>query len=301
MALLPAALALMPLGCSTTAIEMETYPLRDTSPIRFEADRAIQYQDYLILMDGEQRQQFFELTTSLQKKRFVNEKGIVVKKMLKDNIRRHMTKTEVEGLLGVPERKSMEDYAHYSSSRYDRLVDEWWIYQETHSGNLVFLPFKNGWLVDWLMEKKVRSMVFVKTSNEKELRIKQGRLIHLQEEIPSLLRRPGEELDVYRDRLRRVAPIVFSESPPSWPDVDYGRKMVSSVGFNKLTKRDIYGLWGKTAKIFELALEKKPKLPYDKLSRWVYRVFNGRDFTYYCVNFANGRVIDWDVSDYDFS
>jgi hypothetical protein len=287
-------LALAASGCPQT-IEDEEYPSVQKTQPRYEADRNIPYEEFLVLMDGGQRQEFFELDSSDKRKRYLKENGIVVKKMLNDNLRRGMTKENVEKVLGVPEKKTLEDYAHFSSSRYDRLVDEWWVYQETGTGNLVFLPFKNGWLVDWLLEKKIRTLVFSPTGDEKVLRQKQGKLIHLQEEIPSLLRRPGEPLEMYKERLKRIAPIVFSESPPRWPNEDLGRKLVPQSMYQKLTQRDIYALWGKTAKIFELALPRKPELPYDKFTRWVYRVFNGRDFTFYSVYFTNGKVVDWEV------
>lgn len=286
-------------GCPQS-IEEEKYPRVDTSQPRYEADRAIPYQDYLILMNGKQRQEFFQLKSPTAKARYLKENGVVVMKMLNDNLRRGMTKGDVEKLLGVPEKSQLEDYAHFSSSRYDRLVDEWWVYQETGTGNLVFLPFKEGWLVDWLLDTKTRKLVFMQTPDEDTLKMKRNVLIHLQEEIPSLLRRPGEELEMYRERLRRIAPVVFSESPPRWPNEDHARKLIPETAYTKFTKRDIYGLWGKTAKIFELAMQRKPETPFDRFTRWVYKVFNGRDYTYYAVNFVNGRVVDWDVSNYEY-
>ncbi len=292
-AVLPVVL-LLAAGCPSS-IKEEVYPNVDSSQPAFEADREIPYEEYLVLMDGGQRREFFELDSPDKKKRFLSENGLVVKKMLNDNLRRGMTKEEVEKILGSPEKEQLEDYAHFSSSQYDRIVDEWWIYQETDSGNLVFLPFKEGWLVDWLLDTKTRNLVFRKASSEKEIKDKQNLLIHLQEEIPSLLRLPEEELDAYKERLRKIAPIVFSESPPSWPDKDYARELIPESSFSKMTARDIYGLWGKTAKIFELDAGQKPELPFEKLTRWVYKVFNGRDYTFYCVNFRDGFLMDWDV------
>ncbi len=296
--LAPIVAALAP-GCPST-IKEETYPLVDSTQPAYESDRSMPYEEYLILMDGGQRQVFFDLNSEDKRKRFLNEQGLVVKKMLNDNLRRDMTRDEVESVLGAPEKEQMEDFAHFSASQYDRLVDEWWIYQETGSGNLVFLPFKEGWLVDWLLEKKTRDLVFMKAASEKEYRDKQGLLIHLQEEIPSLLRLPNEELDAYKERLRKIAPVVFSESPPSFPDKDYARELVPESMYTKFTKRDVYVTWGKTAKIFEIDAGGPPELPFEKISRWVYKVFNGRDYTFYCVNFHNGKLVDWDVGSNEY-
>jgi hypothetical protein len=126
---------------------------------RFERDRPVDYERFLVLMNGDQRQAFFELQTFASKERFLKEHGLTVKRMLADNIRLGMTTQTVQGLLGRPLKEEKEEHSVLPGESFRRVVDEWWVYQNPTTGNLVFIPFRRGWVVDWLLEPDVREVV----------------------------------------------------------------------------------------------------------------------------------------------
>ena len=63
------------LGACQLSIQEETYPPVSQDRPLFEAEKEIPYQRFLILMDGKQRQAFFELKTTKDRERFLLESG----------------------------------------------------------------------------------------------------------------------------------------------------------------------------------------------------------------------------------
>jgi hypothetical protein len=280
-------------ACQLT-IQEETPGVRKDRPL-VEADRPVPYERFLVLMDGDQRQAFFELRTTKNRERFLLETGLTIRRMLADNLRLGMTTSHVGKILGRPVKEHREEYSTVPSERYLRVVDEWWVYQRQDTGNLVFIPFRKGWVVDWLLEPEIRQLVHIRPTDRAGLVRKEKSLIHVQEKMPNLLRNPGEEKANYLARMRRVAPILFSKGPPKWPEALPMRAKSSDFMKQKVSKQEVYSWWGDTSKLYESPPEHKPRYHYESHTRWTYKIFNGYGYIYYSLYFQDNRLIDWVV------
>jgi hypothetical protein len=257
----------------------------------------VPYERFLVLMDGDQRQAFFELRTFAAKERFLKEHGLTVKRMLADNLRLGMTTQDVQKRLGRPQREQREEHSVLPGERFRRVVDEWWVYQNPKTGNLVFIPFRRGWVVDWLLEPEIRELVHKRPGpgDGAALRKKQDALVHMQEEMPDLLRKPGEEREVYVARMRRVAPILLSKGPPTWPRPLPKRATTPAMSKEKVSKQEVYSWWGDTSKLFETPALRKPRHAFTSYTRWTYKIFNGYGYIFYSLYFQDNRLADWEV------
>ncbi|MHC5036813.1 MAG: hypothetical protein ACYTHM_05830 [Planctomycetota bacterium] len=283
------------LSACPLAIHEEVYPPVASDRPLVEADRPVPFERFLILMDGAQRQAFFSLHTLEAKERFLKEHGLTVKRMLADNLRTGMTTEQVERTLGRPQKEEREEHSTVPTERYRRAVDEWWVYQHPKTGNLIFIPFRRGWVVDWLLDAEFRDLILKRPKNDTERKKKEQALIHVQEPMPNLVRRPGEEIEEYRARMRRVAPILFSKGPPKWPEPLPKRNEISDFGKEKVSKQEVYSWWGDTSKLFETPTRQKPRFYHSSHTRWTYKIFNGYGFVYYSLYFNDNRLADWEV------
>lgn len=206
-----------------------------------------------------------------------------------------MSAAEVEKMLGRPPQASAEQSGVVESGRYPRLVDEWWVYQRPDTGNLVFIPFRRGWVVEWLLEPEIRKLVFTRPRDEASRKKKESVLIHLGENAKSLLRKPAESREDYVERMRADPPVLFSKGPPTWPEPLALRSEISDIAKTKIGKEEVYSWWGNTAKLYETPEVDRPSTYYSTSQRWTYKVFNGFGFTYYSLLFLDGRLAEWEV------
>lgn len=292
-------LLLLPLASILAAcplsIQPETYPTQIQDQPLVEADRPVPYERFLVLMDGDQRQAFFELRTTKDRERFLLVNGLTIRRMLADNLRMGMTTDQVERMFGRPIQEQREEHSVIPTERYLRVVDEWWIYQRTDTGNLVFIPFRNGWVVDWLLEPDARDLVLRRPTDDASRTTKQGTLIHVQERLPELLRKPGEEREDYIARMKREQPVLFTSGTPSWPDRLPKRGEAGDFMKEKVNKQDVYSWWGDTSKLYESPAEEKPRHYFSTQTRWTYKRFNGYGYVYYSLYFHDNRLMDWEV------
>jgi len=288
------ALVLLAAGCPMTVSEEVYPPVSGQLPL-IEADRPVPYEQFLVLMDGPQRQAFFELRTTAARERFLQEHGLTVKRMLADNLQIGMRSADVQKLLGRPPKAISEESGITETSRYPRIVDEWWVYQRPDTGLLVFIPFRKGWVVDWLVEPEVRKLLFDRADDDASRKKKEKSLIHIGDNIPSLLRNPGEDREDYVERMKTVAPVLFSKGPPSWPEPLPLRKEITALAKSKIGAEEVYSWWGNTAKLYETPETNQPPTYYRTSNRWTYKIFNGFGFTYYSLLFLDDRLAEWDV------
>jgi hypothetical protein len=289
-----AGLAGLAAGCPLTVSEEVYPPVTGEKPI-VEAERPIPYENFLVLMDGGERQAFFDLRTKAAKDRFIKEHGIHVKRMLADNIRLGMSSAAVEKILGRPERVNQEECAVTETGRYPRVVDEWWVYQRPDTGNLVFIPFRRGWVVEWLLEPDVRQIVLNRPSDGASRKKKESLLIHIGENMPSLIRRPDEDREEYVARMKSVAPVLFSKGPPTWPEAAPIPAGVADLAKTRVGKEEVYSWWGNTSKLYETPEVDQPATYFRTSYRWTYKIFNDFGFTYYSLLFADDRLVEWEV------
>ncbi|GEM_PF-3499543 len=283
------------LPACTFSIEEEVYPTTPSERPAVEADRPVPYERYLVLMDGDQRQAFFELRTVKAKNRFLLEHGLTIRRMLADNLQLGMTTQKVESLLGRPFKERREEHSVIPSTTFKRMVDEWWVYQRPDTGNLVFIPFHRGWVVKWLLEPEIREIVFHRPKNETEREKKLDALIHVQEERPNLLRKPGEEREEYIARMRKVAPTLYSSGPPSWPKRIPVREQAPDIAKERVNKQEIYGWWGDTPKLYEVPPRTEARHTFGSYTRWTYKRFNGYGYIHYSLYFQDNHLVDWVV------
>jgi len=283
------------LGACQLTIQEEKYPAVSHDRPLVEAEKAIPYQRFLILMDGEQRQAFFAMRTTKDRDRFLKENGLTIRRMLADNLRRGMSTQAVEKTLGRPHKEWREEHSVLPTERFLRVVDEWWIYQRPETGNLVFIPFRKGWVVDWLLDPEIRALVHKRPTDEAGRIQKQKALIHMQERMPDLLRNPGEDREDYHARMKRVAPILISEGPPTWPQRLPAREQTADFIKERVNKQEVYSCWGDTSKLYESPPDARPKHYFATHTRWTYKRFNGYGYVYYSLYFHDNRLMDWVV------
>ncbi|MHC4600783.1 MAG: hypothetical protein ACYS47_17465 [Planctomycetota bacterium] len=113
--------------------------------------------------------------------------------------------------------------------------------------------------------------------------------------MPNLLRKPGEERQDYVARMRRVAPILLSKGPPTWPEPIMKRAETTDFNKEKVSKQEVYSWWGDTSKLFETPAIRKPPHAFSSYTRWTYKIFNGYGYIFYSLYFRDNRLADWEV------
>lgn len=124
------------------------WPAGKTAQSETTADREAmlaKYNDYLLLMEPQDRAEFFKLETDAERDRFLQSQGILQKKYLNDHLAIGMPKEKVEALkeLGTPIQT--EDFSGPDGRRMEWIYDDFNGYRRVRYA----IAFCNNKVVEW--------------------------------------------------------------------------------------------------------------------------------------------------------